>query len=74
MRSTRLWRTSQFREKMGSMLSFVLSTIAFFVVSFFTRRHLDDMGVPRSASRAIVVFVIALGAAYACAALVDWIA
>ena len=55
------------------MLSFVLSTIAFFVATFFTRRHLDDMGVPRTASRSLVVFSIALGAAYACAALVDWI-
>ena len=59
---------------MPAMLSLVLSTIVFFVVTFFTRRYLDDMGVPRTASRAIVVFVIALGAAYAFAALVDWIA
>jgi hypothetical protein len=56
------------------MLSFVLSTIVFLVASFFVRRHLDESGMPRSFSRSIVVFVIALAAAYACAAFVDWIA
>ena len=56
------------------MLSFVLSTIVFFVVTFLVRRYLDDMGVPRTLGRGIVVFVIALGAAYGLAALVDWIA
>ena len=56
------------------MLGFVLSTIVFFVVSFFARRYLDEMGVPRTAGRAIVVFLIALGAAYAFAAVVDWFA
>jgi hypothetical protein len=56
------------------MLSFVLSTVAFFVVTFLARRYLDDMGVPRTAGRAVVVFVIALGAAYGLAALVDLLA
>jgi hypothetical protein len=56
------------------MLSLVLSTVVFFAATFFTRRYLDDMGIPRTASRAIIVFVIALAAAYGFGALVDWIA
>jgi hypothetical protein len=56
------------------MLTFVLSTIVFFMATFFARRYLRRHGVPRTTSRSIVVFVVALGAAYACAALVDWIA
>jgi hypothetical protein len=53
------------------MLSFFLSTIAFFVAGFFIRRYLDDMGVPKGMTRGLVVFVIALAAAYAVAWIVD---
>ena len=55
------------------MLSFFLSTIAFFVAGFFIRRYLDDMGVPKGMTRGLVVFVIALAAAYAVAWIVDLI-
>lgn len=53
------------------MLSFFVSTIAFFVAGFFIRRYLDDMGVPKGMTRGLVVFVIALAAAYAVAWIVD---
>ena len=53
------------------MLSFFLSTLAFFVAGFFIRRYLDDMGVPKGMTRGLVVFVIALAAAYAVAWIVD---
>lgn len=56
------------------MLSFFLSTIAFFVAGFFIRRYLDDMGVPKGMTRGLVVFVIALAAAYAVAWIVDLVA
>jgi len=49
------------------MLSFVLSTIAFFVAGFFIRRRLDDMGIPKTMTRGVVVFVAALLVAYAVA-------
>jgi hypothetical protein len=55
------------------MLSFILSTIAFFIASFFLRRQLDEIGVPRTMGRGLVVFVIALAAAYMVAAAVDWL-
>jgi len=56
------------------MLSFILSTVAFFVATFFIRRYLDDGGVPPTMTRGIVVFVLALAVAYGVAALVDWVA
>jgi hypothetical protein len=56
------------------MLSLVLSTIAFFVAGHFIRRYLDEMGVEKTAGRALVVFVLALGIAYGVAAAVDWAA
>jgi hypothetical protein len=56
------------------MLSLVISTIAFFVASYFIKRYLDEIGVPKTAVRALVVFVLALAAAYGVAFIVDWAA
>lgn len=53
------------------MLSFIISTIAFFVAGFFLRRYLDEIGVPRSMSRSLVVFIAAILIAYGAAFLVD---
>jgi hypothetical protein len=59
---------------MPEMASLILSTIAFFIAAHFIRRYLDDMGVAKTAGRALVVFVLALGIAYGVAAVVDWAA
>jgi hypothetical protein len=56
------------------MLNFFVSTLVFFVAGFFIRRYLDDAGIPRSGTRAIVVFVAALLLAYGVAWLVDLVA
>jgi hypothetical protein len=53
------------------MLGIVLSTIAFFVASFFIKRYLDAIGIPRTMVRGMVVFVLALALAYGVAFLVD---
>lgn len=55
------------------MTSFILSTVVFFIVAFLIRRYLDDMRIEATLGRSIVIFVIALGAAYGFAALVDWL-
>jgi len=55
-------------------LSLVISTIVYFVATFFIRRHLDEMGIPKGMTRSLVIFVGALAIAYAAAAVVDWIA
>jgi hypothetical protein len=56
------------------MLSLVLSTIAFLVASYFAKRYLDDVGIPRGATRSISIFVIAAAVSYGVALVVDWIA
>ena len=56
------------------MLALVVSTVAFFVATYFIRRYLDEIGVPKTATRALVVFVLALAVAYAVAFVVDWVA
>jgi hypothetical protein len=56
------------------MLSLALATIAFFVASYFIKRYLDEIGVPKTAVRGLVVFVLALAAAYGVAFIVDRVA
>jgi hypothetical protein len=56
------------------MLSLVLSTIAFFVASYFLKRYLDDMGLPQGMTRSILVFCLAAMIAYGFAFIIDWIA
>ena len=53
------------------MLTLFLSTIAFFVASYFIRRYLDEMGIPKTVTRALVIFIPALGVSYGVVLLVD---
>jgi VIT1/CCC1 family predicted Fe2+/Mn2+ transporter len=53
------------------MLSIVVSTIAFFVVAFFIKRWLDGMGIPKTMTRNLVVFVAAALVSYGVAFVVD---
>jgi len=54
------------------MISIVLSTIAFFVASYYLKRYLDGIGVPKTMTRGLVVFTLALAIAYGVAFIVDW--
>jgi len=53
------------------MLSLVISTIAYFVASYFIKRYLNGIGVPKSMTRGLVIFVLALAIAYGVAFIVD---
>ncbi len=55
------------------MTSLVLSTIAFFVASFYIKRYLDGIGVPKTMTRGLVIFVLALAIAYGVAFIVGWV-
>ncbi len=56
------------------ILSLVVSTIAFFVASYFIKRYLDDMDIPRGMTRSITIFVLALAVAYGVAWVVGLVA
>jgi hypothetical protein len=56
------------------MASFFLSTFAFFIGGYFIRRYLEGMGIPKTFTRGVVVFVLALLLAYGVAFIVDEIA
>jgi hypothetical protein len=53
------------------MLSLIVSTVAFFVASHFIKRYLNDIGVPKTMTRGLVVFALALAIAYGVAFVVD---
>ena len=55
------------------MLSFLLSTVAFFVAAHFIRRYLEDMGIPKTLLRGFVVFVLAIAVAYGVAFVAGWL-
>ena len=56
------------------MVSLVVSTIAFFIAAYFIKRHLDDMGIPKTMARGVVVFILAAAISYAVAWLIDLLA
>jgi hypothetical protein len=53
------------------VLSIVLSTLAFFVASYFLKRYLEDMGIPKGMTRGALVFSLALLISYVVAVAVD---
>jgi hypothetical protein len=56
---------------MPSIASIVVSTVAYFIASFFIKRYLEDMGIPKGMTRGLVVFVLALTVSYGVAFVVD---
>jgi hypothetical protein len=55
------------------MLSLVLSTVVFFVASYFLSHYLESVGIPKGMTRGVSVFCLAALLSYGVAALVDWI-
>lgn len=51
------------------MLGFVTSTIAYFVASYYVTRYLEGLGLEKSLSRGLIVFLVASIVAYGVAAL-----
>ena len=46
------------------MLSLLLSTFAFLLASYFIKRYLENMGIPKGLTRTLLVFCLALLIAY----------
>jgi hypothetical protein len=55
------------------MRSLFVSTIVYFVASFFLKLRFDAMGLPRGMTRSLMVFCLALLAAYGASAALDWL-
>jgi len=55
------------------MVSLVVSTIVFFVASYFLKRQFDEMDIPKGMTRSFTIFVLAAAIAYGVAWLIDLI-
>lgn len=55
------------------MLSILFSTIAFFVATYYLRRYLDGMDIPKSMTRGTLIFTAALLISYLVAWLVNFL-
>jgi hypothetical protein len=53
------------------VLSIIISTLAFFVASYFLKRWAEDNDFPKGMTLNITIFVAAIGIAYGVAWLVD---
>ncbi len=56
------------------MLSLIVSTIVFFIASFFVSRWLDSMDIPKGLTRGTVIFIAAAAVSYGAALVVGWLA
>lgn len=56
------------------MLSLVVSTVAFFALSYFIKRWADANDIPRGMTRNVSIFAVALILAYGVAWVVDKLA
>jgi len=55
------------------VVSFVVSTIVFFVASYFLKKQFDEMDIPKGMTRSFTIFVLAAAIAYGSAFLLDLI-
>lgn len=51
--------------------SIIVSTIAFFVASYFIKRWMDDNDIPKGMTRNATIFALALAVSYGASWLVD---
>lgn len=54
------------------MLSLIISTIAFFVASWYLKNYLDGMEIPKGMTRGILVFTLAAAVSWGVGAAVNW--
>jgi hypothetical protein len=54
------------------MLSLIISTIVFFIASWYFKRYLDDMEIPKGMTRGVLVFTVAAALSWGSAAAIDW--
>ena len=55
-----------------SMWNLIISTIVFFIAAWYFHRHLEDWGIPKGATRSILVFVLASLVSWGAGEVADW--
>jgi hypothetical protein len=54
------------------MLNLIISTIMFFLASWYIKRYLDEQEIPKGMTRGVLVFTLAALVSWGTGALVDW--
>jgi hypothetical protein len=54
------------------MLNLVISTIVFFLASWYIKRYLDEQNIPKGMTRTMFVFTLAAMVSWGSGTLVDW--
>jgi len=54
------------------MLNLIVSTIVFFVASWYIKRYLDEQEIPKGMTRGVLVFTLAASVSWGAGALMDW--
>lgn len=54
------------------MWNLIISTIVFFIAAHYIRRYLDEHGLPKGATRGMLVFVVATLVSCGAGDVVDW--
>jgi hypothetical protein len=60
------------RSQGHDMWGILFSTMAFFVASYYLKRYVEEMGLPKGMTRNILVFSLALAIAYIVASAVSY--
>jgi hypothetical protein len=60
-------------EGMLNLLSLIVSTVAYFIASYYIKRYLDEIEAPAGFTRSALTFCAALMIAYGVAFAVDWV-
>ena len=55
-----------------SMWNLIISTLVFLIAAWFIRRYLELQGIPKGATRGILVFVLAYMVSWGAGEMVDW--
>lgn len=55
------------------MTGLILSTIAYFIASYYLRRYMDEIDIPKGMARSIMIFSLALIISYAVAMAADYL-
>jgi len=55
------------------MLILVISTIVFFLASWYFKRYLEEQEIPKGMTRGVLIFTLAATVSWGSAALVNWI-
>jgi hypothetical protein len=54
------------------MLNLVISTVVFFLASWYFKRYLDEQNIPKGMTRTMLIFTLAAMLSWGSGALVDW--